>query len=134
MNDEIFKISKDKERAKNLFLQALERLSDTNLIPEERTYRFIEDYYEIIKEMITAVMYLDGYKTLSHVALIEYMNKNYKKFEDKEIRLIDTLRKYRHGIVYYGEKISKTFLVNYQSTIIKIIEKLKSILEEKLKD
>ena len=72
MEDEIFKISKDKERAKDLFEMAKERLELLKLIPKDKSYKIIEEYYEIIKELLTAIMYLDGYKTLSHIKLIEY--------------------------------------------------------------
>ncbi|MBI3190223.1 hypothetical protein HYZ41_00815 [archaeon] len=110
--DEVFKISSDRERAKDLLIMSKERLDIIKIIPEEKTYKIIEEYYEIIKELLTAIMYVDGYKTLSHVALIEYFSANYKDLENNDIKLIDDMRKYRNSIVYYGKKISHEFLVN----------------------
>ncbi len=46
------------------------------------TALIISDYYEIIKELLTALLLLDGYKTLSHKDLIDYIEKNYKEFSN----------------------------------------------------
>jgi len=134
MEEEIFKITKDVDRAKDLLEMAEERLELIEIIPKERAYKIIEEYYEIIKELLTAVMYLDGYKTLSHLKLIEYFSSNYKLLNETQIKLIDTLRKFRIGIVYYGRKISKDFLINNEEEIAKIILILKNFVKKKLKD
>jgi hypothetical protein len=134
MDDEIFKISKEKDRAEDLFDMAKDRLELLNLIPKDRYYKIIEEYYEIIKELLTAVMYLDGYKTLSHVKLIEYFSLNYKELKIEEIKLVDNLRKFRISIVYYGRKMSKEFLLNYEEDIKKTIKILIKLVEDKLKE
>jgi len=132
-DEEIFRISKDKERAKDLFEMAKERLELLELIPKDKAFKIIEEYYEIIKELLTAIMYLDGYKTLSHIKLIEYFSSNYKELNEKELKLIDTLRKFRIGIVYYGRKISQDFLINNENEIKKIVKTLLKIVEGKVK-
>ena len=133
MGEEIFRISRDKERANDLFDMAKERLDMLKLIPKDKTYKIIEEYYEIIKELLTATMYSDGYKTLSHVKLIEYFSSYYKELDENQIKLIDTLRKFRIGIVYYGKKISKEFLINNEDGIKKIVSILIKFLDRKLK-
>jgi len=130
MDEEIFKISPDKKRAESLFEMAKERFAD--IAKETKTYKIIEEYYEIIKELLTAIIYIDGYKTLSHVKLLEYFSKNYKDLDEKQIKLIDELRKFRNRIVYYGEKISKEFLLNREKEIRKIISLLANLVKEKL--
>lgn len=132
-NDEIFRISKDKERAKDLLVMARERLELIVLIPKGRDYKVIEEYYEIIKELLTAIMYADGYKTLSHVKLIDYFFKNYGELNDKQMHLIDVLRKHRIGILYYGRKISNEFLLNNEEEIKEIVSVFSRLLENKLK-
>jgi hypothetical protein len=132
-DEEIFRISKDKERAKDLFIMAKERLELLELIPKDKAYKIIEEYYEIIKELLTAIMYLDGYKTLSHIKLIEYFSSNYEELDEKELKLVDTLRKFRIGIVYYGRKISQDFLINNEDEIKKIVKTLLKIVEGKVK-
>lgn len=130
--DEIFKISKDNERAKDLFEMAKERLELLKLIPKDKAYKIIEEYYEIIKELLTAIMYIDGYKTLSHVKLIEYFSSNYKELDENQIKLINTLRKFRIGVVYYGRKISQEFLINHDDEIKNIIYILIKLVKKKL--
>jgi hypothetical protein len=131
--EEIFKISQDKERAESLLEMSKERAEIIKVLPRDKSYKIIEDYYEIIKELLTAVMYIDGFKTLSHVKLIEYFSSKYNELEDFQIKIINTLRKHRHGIVYYGKKISRDFLVNNESEIKKIINILIKLVERKLK-
>ncbi|MFH1591840.1 MAG: hypothetical protein ABIB47_00530 [Candidatus Woesearchaeota archaeon] len=129
--DEIFKISKDKERTKSLQEMAKERIEKIiPVLPKELPYKIIEEYYEVIVQLITAIMYANGFKTLSHVSLIDYLAKNYKGFESNEIRIVDTLRRVRHGTVYYGKKAEKEFLINNESAIKEIIEKLFLIIKK----
>jgi hypothetical protein len=134
MDEEIFRISKDVERARALFEMAKDRLELLKLLPKDKAYKIIEEYYEIIKELLTAIMYLDGYKTLSHIKLLEYFSSNYRQLDARELKLADTLRKFRIGIVYYGRRISQDFLVNYEEDIIKIIKILLGVVEKKLKE
>ena len=129
MDDEIFSISKNKTRAKSLIEMAQERLDDIKT--ESKVYKIIEEYYEIIKELITATMYLDGFKTLSHKKLVDYLAENYKEFNKSEIILIDELRRLRNNIVYYGHKVNKEFLINHEDRINNIIQKLMVLAKKK---
>jgi len=132
MEDHIFKISKDLTRARDLISMAYERLNDIiKVLPKDKSYKIIEEYYEILVQIMTSIMYVDGYKTLSHIFLIEYIGKNYKEFNSNEINLMDQIRKFRHGTVYYGKKISESFLINNEQTIKNIISKLFKIAKEK---
>lgn len=120
--DEIFKITKDEKRAKALFEMAKERhRTITNL---KEPYRILEEYYEIIKELITSIMYSSGFKTLSHKALVEFAEKNIRSLSKQDISLIDELRIKRNNIVYYGQKITLEFLKNRENSINKIIRVL----------
>lgn len=134
MDEEIFKITPDKDRANDLFIIANERLNDIiKVLPRDKTYRILEEYYEIILELLTAVMYLDGYKTLSHKSALDYCTKNYSYLSDNQSKIIDTLRKFRHGIVYYGKKISAEYLSNNEQEIKIIIKTLNELVKKKLK-
>lgn len=134
MEDEIFRINKDKERARDLFVMANERLKDIlPALPRDKPYKIMEEYYEIILELLTALMYADGFKTLSHISANEYCAKNYKCLAENESRIIDALRKFRHGIVYYGKKISGDYLINNENSIKTIVNKLSKLVKEKIK-
>ena len=100
--DEIFKITKDERRANALKEMAKNRFANMSSLKEP--YRIIEEYYEIIKELLTSSMYLQGFKTLSHKALIEYSAKNIMSLSTQDMNLIDELRIKRNNIVYYGEQ------------------------------
>lgn len=132
MDDEIFRISVNLIRARSLIEMALERFDDIK--NEKKPYKIIEEYYEIIKELITALMYSVGLRTLSHKALIRYLEENYEKeFTKGEIILADELRKLRNDITYYGKRVSEEFLINNEEKIKKIIKKLIEIAERKRK-
>lgn len=122
MRNEIFKITKSVLRVKALLEIAKDRFKDIK--KETKQYKIIEEYYEIIKELITALMYLKGFKTLSHKMLVVYLKKNFKEFSTGEIILIGELRKIRKDIVYYGQKVTEDFLINKKIPINLIIKKL----------
>ena len=98
---------------------------------EEFTTLLVEDYYEIIKELATAVLNLNGYKTLSHKALFEFLKDKYKSFTLSEIELMDELRKIRNKVVYEGFFVKGDYLKRNKAIIILIISKLKKLAEEK---
>jgi hypothetical protein len=119
---EIFKITKDERRAGALIHMAKNRYLTLKELKEP--YRLLEEYYEIIKELITSIMYKLGFKTLSHKALIEFAKENIKILTSSDISLIDELRIKRNNIVYYGETITEKFLKEREESIRSIINKL----------
>ena len=131
---ELIKITPNKERAKNI-------LNMTSLIEERVKIQdkakmaslILSDYYEIIKELITAVLLTDGYKTLSHKDLVDYIKENYKNFSQQEIAVLDNLRVLRNKIAYEGYQIENSYLSRNEPLFKAIIEKLKLILEKRLR-
>lgn len=132
--EDVRKISKDFELAKSLMKMIEERERFVRQIdPTKFTSIVIESYYEIIKEAITALMALDGFKTLSHEILVGYLKFFYKEFSDYEINFIDDLRKLRNNINYRGLFVKYNYWERNKDTINKIILKLKNALNKKLK-
>lgn len=130
---EIFRISKDIPRTKDLIEMAKERLNLViKSLPKEIHYKFLEEYYEISLQLITAIMYSDGFKTLSHVKAIEYL-KNYKEFSLFDVETLEQMRKFRHGVVYYGRKEGGNFFINHEKQIKSTIIKLLKLAEAKAK-
>ena len=103
------------------------------LDPFRFTSIVIEDYYEIIKESLTALMAIDGCKTLSHEVLISYLKRFYKEFSEHEIIFMDEMRKLRNKINYDGFKVKPPYWEMNNGIILKIIEELDKIMERKLK-
>lgn len=132
---ELIKIEKDQERAKSLLgLTSLRINKLSNFDIEKESSLLAESYYEICKEFITALLFLEGYKTLSHKDLIGYIKLNYKeKFSENEINAIDTLRKRRNSIVYYGIFVDSSYIKRNKPVFENVISKLKKIIENKLK-
>ncbi len=85
MDDEIFEVTPNKEKVKSISKMAEPRLEMLDTIDPKRVPSpVLEGYYEVIKELITAILLLDGFKTLSHKALVVYLNERYKEFSDVE--------------------------------------------------
>src|SRR3989338_4724525 len=132
-DSEIFKISKDEERAKDLLDMAKERIEFAiKYIPKDMPYRLLEEYYEVAVQLMTSIMYTDGYKTLNHINLIEYL-KSYNEFSTNELGLLDNMRKSRHGTIYYGRKDGGNFFLNHENEIKILVNKLNDLVESKLK-
>jgi len=92
----------------------------------------VEDYYEITKEATTALMALDGYKTLSHEVLVGYLKEFYPQFSEAEILLIDQFRQLRNKIAYKGFFITHDFLERSEPRMKAVVSKIKSILEDRI--
>ena len=129
---DLIKIEKDKEKAKSLMKLAELRYKKISSFDVEGEASLIcEAYYEVCKELITSILFCDGYKTLSHKTLLEYLKKNYSEISIDEIELLDDLRKRRNKLIYYGIFQSSFYIKKNREGIEKIIFKLKQILQKK---
>lgn len=135
---DIIKITPDKEKAKSILKmvdQTLEMIKtiDRKKFPSNVT----KDYYEVMRELISVILLLDGYKTTgegSHKKLIEYLQQNYKEFTEYEISFIDDLRIIRNKISYDGFFVKEDYLERKSKDILAIAEKLKIITNKKIRD
>lgn len=129
---EIIKITPDKEKARNI-LKMISLIEERIKIQDKTkmTALIIADYYEIIKELITAVLLIDGYKTLSHKDLIDYLKEKYSEFRMHEISLLNDLRILRNRIAYEGFSIEPPYLNRNEVFYKQLIKKLKNIVIKK---
>ena len=133
-DEEVRRISPDKEIAKSIEKMIKVRLKALEVKDKkEFASLVVEDYYEIIKESITALMAVDGYKTLSHEVLVGFLKNFYRQFTEEEIFLIDQLRILRNKIAYKGFFINYDYLKRNEPKIKPIILKLTKKLNEKIK-
>ncbi len=130
---QVTRISVDKEKARALLKLVEMRERDLAKKNDEFVTLIVEGYYEIVKELITAIMAVDGWKTLSHELLIGYLARFYKEFESSETYLIDQLRKTRNEIAYRGLMIQPDYLKRNRKNILEIISKLKKIVTGKIR-
>jgi|SRR3989344_1220802 len=131
---DLIKITPDKEKARNILrmislLEERIRKQDS----QKMAALIIADYYEIIKECITAILLVDGFKTLSHKDLIDYIKERYPEFNMHETSFLDDLRVLRNRIAYEGFFVDYSYLARNELLFKKIIQKLKDLLEKKLK-
>ena len=91
----------------------------------------VESYYEIIKELLTALLASEGYKSYSHECLISFARDKFSgKFTGMQIELMDQLRVMRNDIVYRGAFVEDDFLNRNERNILDVIKILKGLLNE----
>ncbi len=131
----IIKVAPDKEKVNSMINLIKNRKEFVlSLDWEKFPTQVAENYYEIIKELATAILLLDGLKIIgetAHKELIEELLR-YKEFEEAEIKLIDDLRVKRNRSSYDGKPIEKIYLENKKDRLLQIIEKLENFLNKKL--
>jgi len=130
----LIKITPNKERARSILEMTKlisERIKSQDKI--KMASLIISDYYEIIKELITAVLLIEGYKTLGHKELIEYIKENHKIFSMHEISFLDNLRIIRNRISYEGFKVETSYLIRNEAMFKLIIDKLNDIVGRELR-
>jgi uncharacterized protein (UPF0332 family) len=133
LKNKVKEIKPDPERAKSMKQLAERRMEEINKRRKTAYPEFIvEDYYETIKELITSVLYLHGFKSYSHECLITFLNVYYPHtLDDDELNLIDQLRQIRHDITYRGSTIAEDYLSRNEAKINAIIKKLLHTVEDK---
>jgi hypothetical protein len=110
---------KDERRANDLIELSRKRYLTIDEIKEP--YRQVEEYNEIIQELIFAFMCKSGETNKS---LIDFAKENLKILTSSEISIIEDLKLKRDRISFYGEIVPNEFLNSRKSTIDWIIEKL----------
>ena len=124
----------DKERAQALLKSARLELEELGrvaaLVSKER---IVEYYYDTLKKLIVGLMYAEGYKTLSHKALLEYLERHHTGVLSKsELGLLELLRKVRNGISYYGEPAPDSLLFQQEDRLKQMVGKLIAVLGERV--
>ena len=126
------KTTPEKERAKSILRMIRKREKFVKNIKQSQFSTIIaENYYEIIKELCTAIALSNGYKFTSENAykeLIDFM-RNYK-INEHEIEIMQDLRIRRNKSSYEGQPIEKIYLDNKKEDLLIIIRRLKEALGE----
>jgi hypothetical protein len=108
-----------------------EKRAQMTPLPDMATL-LVEEYYEIVKELITAIMSCDGWKTTSHELLVGCIAKFCSEFTSAEIALIDQLRQMRNDIDYRGVMINPEYVERNQAAILDVISKLKNVTNKRI--
>ncbi len=89
----------------------------------------MEDYYEIIKELLVAYMLKGGLRSKNHQCMISYFlmkNPNY----DIEAMLIGQMCFYRNKLNYYGKSVPEIFVLDNYNNFNKIIKLILKLIED----
>ncbi len=134
--EDLIKITPNKEKAESILkmvditLEMIQQI-DKNKFPSN----IVKEYYETIRELISVILLLDGFKIVgenAHKRLIEYLKENYKQFSEHEISFVDDLRILRNKIAYDGFFVKEEYLSRNVGNIKEVISKLKKLVRGKL--
>lgn len=123
------RVEVDEERIKSLANKSMKRLKRARKtkLEEENSDFIVEDYYEVIKELLTAYLLKNGLRSKNHQCLISYFYKQNPNYES-EAYLISQMSLFRNRLEYYGEDIPFEFLKNNKDRFEEIIILLKKLI------
>lgn len=130
----IIKVIPDKEKVKSILNLINARENFVSLIDAEKFSTIVaENYYEILKELATAMLLLDGLKTTgenAHKDLIDYLSRY--GFKEDEVMLMNDLRIKRNKSSYEGKQVDKIYIQTKKDKFLDLINKLKEIINKKI--
>ena len=127
------KISPDKQRAENLFLESerkfslLQKTIKNMGIDDDNANDYVEYCYNIMMFLIRAKMLEQGYAGSgqgAHEAEVAFARDIH--FNESEIQFLDQLRYFRNGILYYGKRLDP----EYANLIIEFTKKIYNRLKK----
>ena len=124
------KVEVDFERVESIKKMALKRYEKLKKYSEGEVSFTVEDYYEVIKELLVAYLLKKGMRSQNHQCLISYLYKMHPELEN-EVGLIMQMSFFRNRLGYYGEKVPEDFYKSKKGEFDKIIKILLDLLNEK---
>ena len=123
-------IEKDEEKINSITNTAEKRLAfiKSNDVTFDNVSFIVEGYYEIIKELLVAMLLKNGLKSSNHQCLISFFYKEYPDYEF-EVKLISQMSYLRNRLNYYGEKVDFEFYNKNKEEFDKIIVLLKKLIK-----
>jgi len=91
--------------------------------------KLAKDYYEIIKELLIALLLSNGLKSSNHECLVSFLKTNYHQYE-YEIKIIHELKDIRNRISYDGYFVDKDYINKNKSEFEHIIELLEKLIND----
>ena len=105
-----------------------EKVIERIKLDKDSTSFIVEGYYEVIKELLVALLLSKGLKSSNHQCLITYFYKNYSEYESYT-HLISEMSYLRNRLNYYGELVDPDFYEKNNEKIKKTITILRKLLE-----
>lgn len=125
----IRKVSPDPERVGSIKKMALLRLARarSEKVSQSTISLIVEDYYEVIKELLVAYLLKNGLRSKNHQCLISYFYKENQGME-REANLISQMSFFRNRLGYYGEKIPFDFYESKKEEFEHLVDVLLKLL------
>ena len=125
------KVEPDTDKINSILKVAGVRLRAIQQITKdaETTSIIVEGYYEIIKELLVALLLKNGLKSDNHECLISFLKAKYPNY-DYESLIIHELKNIRNRINYDGIFVNPSYLNNNEHEFSHIIELLKQLISD----
>ncbi|MFH1511366.1 MAG: hypothetical protein ABIF10_06760 [Candidatus Woesearchaeota archaeon] len=131
LRDHVKNINPDTEKIK--FIQKMckvrLRVLQSMKIDEETASVAATDYYEVVKELLVAILLKNGLKSENHECLISFFKHNFPKYE-YESEAMHKLKEVRNRVSYDGIFVKKDYIDLNKLEFEHIIELLNKIIEE----
>ncbi len=127
----IRRVEVDEERIRSLIKKAMQRLNrarDTKVNLENVSF-IVEDYYEVIKELLIVYMLKNGLRSKNHQCLISYFYKKNPDYE-REAYLIVQMSFFRNRLEYYGEDTPMSFYEKNKGDFEMVIKIIKDLINK----
>lgn len=130
LEEHIIKVDKDSEKIKSIIRMCDIRLKIVKQIKinQETASVIAYDYYEIIKELLTALLLKNRLKSDNHECLISFFKQNFPEYE-YETKIIHQLKDVRNRVSYDGIFVKKEYVETNKLEFQHIIYLLKKLLE-----
>ena len=129
LHEHIKKIEPDNEKIESIRKMCRVRLRVVGqvAIDDETASVVAEDYYEIIKELLVALLLKNGLKSDNHECLISFFKNSFYKYEF-EARTIHQLKDVRNRVSYDGIFVKKEYITSNKLEFEHIIQLLDNLL------
>ena len=127
----IREVEVDVERIDSIVRKAFQRLKrarNTEITLEIVSF-VVEDYYEVIKELLVAYLLKNGLRSKNHQCLITYFYKNNLDYE-REAHIISQMSFFRNRLNYYGDDIPMEFYKKNKNNFEEIIKIIKGLIKD----
>jgi len=95
----------------------------------EKNVSFVfEGYYEVIKELLVALLLQSGFRSQNHQCLITFLSKEHGY--DAEVNIIKQMNFLRNRLNYYGEAVELAYFQENYKSFEKIITLVRSLLKK----
>lgn len=131
LNEHIKKVEPDDEKIESIRKMCGVRLrvAQQVVIDDETASVVAEDYYEIIKELLVALLLKNGLKSDNHECLISFFKNMFPKYE-YEAQTIHQLKNVRNRVSYDGIFVKKEYVTSNKLEFEHIIELLDGLLKK----